>query len=512
MTNKKRIQTTSLFALTSAILLTSTILPALNTQHAFAGVIPPEGTIIGDFDSDVGAVGLGFDGQFLYVPNGLTSNELIVFDTNGNPQAPLNLSCDVGNISYDPTRGVFWGYSISFGPADALVYTINPLTGQCTFQFDALPAMQANGDCGPDWNCMSPADGIDYDERDDTIRISPDGSKIIYNFNPDGTLASQIGPIDTTVPCGFDFSSGVATGASNVMYTATGGCDEVFKWDKDTGVKLGSFTIDAARNEGMECDSVTFSDLGTDAIWVKDLNGPIQAFAVPQGTCEIIPPTCTEENGVTICKTADISDPADTVYRVGEIIVFDFSIVVTTSSTTLTNVEVKDRLGGDLMSFENSLVSTDNLTCTLGNPVNNGGHEKGGKTKKEFLDCNAIPNGELEPQSIEEINFSAKTDVNPGQQNRNEKNGKEIKNEYTSCGLHEANSGATIEFWFFGQDPEVDEPTELKTPSITVAVFDESYPDSDCDKDGVDDPVDMCPFEGLEVFGEVDQDGCPVED
>ena len=158
-----------------------------------------------------------------------------------------------------------------------LRYTINPGSGHCTFEFDAMPDMLANGACGTA-GCFWPPDGIDYDDRDDTIRISPDGTQIIYNFAPDGTLVSQIGPIDFSVCApGPQQSSGVATGVSNIMYTATNGCQEIIKLDKDTGLTLGSFPIVAERNEGMECDSVTFSSQGTDAVWVKDLDGPIQA-------------------------------------------------------------------------------------------------------------------------------------------------------------------------------------------------------------------------------------------
>ena len=184
-------------------------------------------------------------------------------------------------------------------------------------------------------------------------------------------------------------------------------------------------------------------------------------------------PVCDESDSVEICKSVIITDESgDDIYTVGEVIEFAFAITVHTSSTTLINVEVKDRLGGDLMSFENSLVSTDSLTCTLGTPDagnNPHGKKKGGATQKEFLDCVAIPDGELEPNSWEEITFTAKTDVNPGQQKQADK-GKTPKNEYTSCGVHEINSGASIQFWWFGQNPEVDEPTELKTPAISVDV------------------------------------------
>jgi len=271
------------------VFLISILMGVSMAQSAFAQA--PEGTVLASWDSEIYGVGLGFDGQFLYVPNGINATQLRIFDTLGNLQGSLNLTCDIGNLSYDSTRNVFWA-----GQADgssAPIYTVDPATGVCTFQFDALPAMVANGNCGG--FCTWPFDGIDYDERDDTLRISLDGSKIIYNLNLDGTYNSSFGPIDTFVPCGElgggSFSSGIATGQSEILYSATNGCTEVFKWDKDTGAKLDHFTLTAERNEAMECDNVTFEGGLNDAIWVKDLDGPIQAFAVPQDTCEILVPT-----------------------------------------------------------------------------------------------------------------------------------------------------------------------------------------------------------------------------
>lgn len=248
----------------------------------------PEGTVLASWDSTTYGVGLGFDGQFIYVPDGIDATQLKIYDTAGIFQGNLVLTCNIGNLSYDSTRNVFWAGQVV--GASAPIYTIDPATGVCTLQFDAWPAMVANGNCGN--GCASPFDGIDYDERDDTVRVSLDGSTIIYNLNLDGTFNSSFGPIDTFDPCGLlgdgSFSSGIATGQSEILYSATNGCTEVFKWDKDTGAKLDHFTLAADRNEAMECDNVTFAGGGNDAIWVKDLNGPIQAFAVPEDTCEII--------------------------------------------------------------------------------------------------------------------------------------------------------------------------------------------------------------------------------
>jgi hypothetical protein len=300
--------------------LFAVVLVAFLAQPVFAQPLP-EGTVLTSWDSGTGGVGLGFDGQYLYVPNGINATQLLIFDTAGVPQGTLNLTCNIGNLSYDATRNVFWAGQMGAG---ASIYTIDPNTGVCTFQFDALPEMIANGNCGG--FCTWPFDGIDYDERDDTVRISPDGSTIIYNFNIDGTLASSFGPIDTSDPCGFNFSSGIATGQSEILYSATDGCDEVFKWDKDTGAKLDHFTIAAERNEAMECDNVTFRDGENDAIWVKDLNGPIQAFAVPEDTCEIIPEptiekfyTYTNNNWAQRCAEYDLITGECVAYRLANV-------------------------------------------------------------------------------------------------------------------------------------------------------------------------------------------------
>ncbi len=268
------------------------------TSPAFAGGGPPaEGSFLQSFNSGVFSVGMGFDGQFFYIPNGISSNSLNIYDINGNLQGVLPLTCTIGNLSYDASNNVFWAGDVlpNFQtPATSIpIWTIDPNTGNCTPQFDALPAMNANGACtspgGTVSACQWPFDGIDYDERDGTVRISPDGTTIIYNFNVDGTFASSFGPINTTPECGFDFSSGIATGVSNILYSGTDGCSEVIKFNKDTGAKLGSFPIVAVRNEAMECDNVTFKANGHEAIWVKDLNGLVQSFVVSTGTCTLIP-------------------------------------------------------------------------------------------------------------------------------------------------------------------------------------------------------------------------------
>jgi hypothetical protein len=232
----------------------------------------------------------------------------------------------------------------------------------------------------------------------------------------------------------------------------------------------------------------------------------------------LLGPVCDDDGeGNSICKSVEVNDDTENgnnngIIEKNEIIEFLFEIVVTTSSTTLIDVDVKDRLGGDIMSFgDPNVIFTDSLTCMLENPLNGGGHEKGGKTKKEFLDCTAtetiegITESALGPVTVSSITFTAKTDINPGQ-HKEKPNGKSGKNEYTSCGVHEVNSGATIEYWFLGQDTTL-EPTILKTPAITVDVFEKNYPDGNCDGDLISDGLDECPFD----YGE-EPNGCPLED
>jgi len=199
------------------------------------------------------------------------------------------------------------------------VYSINPDTLECTQIFDALPAMNTNGTCGD--FCHWPSDGIDFDERDKLLWISPDASTIIYQFDLTGNLIRTIGnqtdPIVTSDKCGVNWSSGIATGEGDILYSASGPCDWIFSWDKNTGARLSSFPIPAQRNEAAACDNVTFADDPFDAVWVKDLDGHLRAFVVPEGTCEIVPSpsnyTASTLSSVTGIQTAPVSNPSDAV-------------------------------------------------------------------------------------------------------------------------------------------------------------------------------------------------------
>jgi hypothetical protein len=490
MTNKK-------ILMTSIIAMTLIFAGSLSIKSAEAAT----GDMLADYAGS--CFGTAFNGTHLWCSQGIGDNILDVIETSTgtvstdelvtNPPTPLV------SLAYDHSSNALWG-NVAGQPINTLV-KIDPATGNI---LDTIVTTVPH-------NVHTWSDGLSYDEITDSLWMSPEDAGTnnnVYEIDPSNGNTLQTlnfpGPINGW--------SGVAVTGDSM-------------WMDDKAVTMHQFNMTGdplttfakvGNSEDLAFDDKTFE--GKCAIWAAQT---LIAYEIP---CPDIQKVCDEYNSVEICKIADIRDDGDKLYTVGEVIEFDFAIVVHTSSTTLINVEVKDRLGGDLMSFENSLMSTDGLDCTLGTPNagnNDKGNKKGGKTQKEFLDCVATPNGELEPNSWEEITFSAKTDVNPGQQKKQEAD-KEFKNEYTSCGVHEINSGATIQYWWFGQDPEVDEPTELKTPAISVDVFDQADLLGDCDgdeildidddfpfdfdNDGVNDEDDLC----IDEPGLPENNGCPV--
>ena len=199
------------------------------------------------------------------------------------------------------------------------------------------------------------------------------------------------------------------------------------------------------------------------------------------------PITVTSPND-EIEKTVSIGEEThDGVITVGEVISYDFLIEVINNGggPAWINVIVQDRLGGNLGT--DTITVDTNLICTLGTPDTGGnnGKKKGGKTQKEFLDCIVDGDGNLDDGEQASVSFSAETDVNPGQKNKNPP-----KNEYTSCGEHAVNSGATITYTL--SDGTI---VSASTGSATVDVFELADLSGDCDQDGIPDSTDPFPFD-----------------
>ena len=230
---------------------------------------------------------------------------------------------------------------------------------------------------------------------------------------------------------------------------------------------------------------------------------------------------CNDDTGLeeSICKSVIIEDESgDGIIYIGEKVTYFFVIdAVNTSSETWTNVHVADNFGGDLAVGDVGIDLTDweheqldvfdfvnNLTCDL--------EQTGKKTFNEHLLCWVSGDGDLSPAETASVGVTAETDWNHGQSKKYIRTeGAQGTREYTSCGQHSPNSGATISYFLENEDPDNDEPHVLYTPAITVDVFqNDDLSLSDCDGDEVSDDVDQCPFRGLEETGFIDEFGCPI--
>ena len=433
---------------------------------------PPEGTILASFNSGISGVGVGFDGTNLYVPtfSGATMQR---FQTDGTLVGPAItiVGCQATVISWDATRSQFWGAS------GTQISLIAP-NGTCITQFNV--AGNLPGDCKRSFGCISLVDGIDFDPGDNSIWYTPDASLRVYHYDVSGcpgglpTCGGLLGffdvdvaPDDMVLECGFNYSSGVATGVDpSAIYVAADGCDTVFHFDKVSGAKVLSFPVVAQRNEDMECDDVTFKAQLTDAVWVKDLTGFLNAFAVPQGSCvsveiEIFDEIACDSDAEIICKKLTIQDEdGDGIIEVGEPVdFFEVIEVQNPSPGDWTDTTVTDRWGAEI-DLTSATPSQGTATSTTK-----------GRSAKEFLkwDIGTLLAGEGATLEVE-----SNTDLNPAG-----------KQEYSECGLHEFNSGAVLKF----RNP-AGKQRSFETGGIIVSVLTEDA-QGDCDGDGFSDAEEL---------------------
>ncbi len=229
---------------------------------------------------------------------------------------------------------------------------------------------------------------------------------------------------------------------------------------------------------------------------------------------------CNEDGPLagSICKSVFIDDDSGNgIISIGEPVTYTFFInAINNDIVKWFGVVIKDNFGGDLAVGDVGAVLTDwdhaqldvfnfedNLVCDL---------NQTGKANKEHLTCDVAADGNLDPAESAAMGVTAETDWNFGQSKKFMRtSGAQGTGEYTSCGVHEPNSGATIVYFL---DAELtDGPHELSTAAFTVDVFQsDTLSESDCDGDLVFDDVDECPFEGTEVSGTVDGVGCPNGD
>lgn len=183
-------------------------------------------------------------------------------DTPAEGWGSLSLRGDKGDLlgCGNSSGGAHGIYAIDIDPSNQV------LDGTATFLF--------NGASGFDI-----CDGVAWDAGDNTVFMSPDVSNTIFHYSETGTLLNTL-PSPAGCP-----NSGVAVGGAS-LFAACNGNLQLFQLNKSTGSSVFNFSTPGQRTEDLECDPVSFSNEGKDAMWSKDaFTNQIFAFEIPAGTC-----------------------------------------------------------------------------------------------------------------------------------------------------------------------------------------------------------------------------------
>jgi hypothetical protein len=256
---------------------------------------PAEGDLLRTLNPPGAAFGVsvGFDGTRVYYTN---FNGTTLFSVLPDGTAPLAVPIvgaagGINAFSYDARRDIFWAAG---GLTGREIYQLDQ-TGIATLAFTIT---NTPGNCKV--GCLTLIDGMAYDGFSDTVWWSPDASRRVYEYTttttpagPPGTFVRffdvDIPPNDTAAQCGFNYSSGIAVATATQIYNVANGCRFIFRYSK-TGVKESFFAYQGQRGEDAECDDVTFP---VTAIWVRDVDGSIEAFEVigecPVGGGPVVP-------------------------------------------------------------------------------------------------------------------------------------------------------------------------------------------------------------------------------
>jgi hypothetical protein len=210
--------------------------------------------------------GIAFDGQNLLLSCSNDNKITAVDPTDGSLVKSYSVSgvSSIGALAYDRGREVLWACG-GFSGDDTVVWQIDLETSLATQQFD-----------GP----VGCPDGLAYDGRDDTFWLSPDVSPTVYHYSMTGELLGSV-PANLG-SCG---NSGIAVGG-DYLFFANNGCSQIYMAPRTDPTSTTLFGTYGARLEDLECDDVSFADLGKAAIWSKDAyDGVLNAFELNPGTC-----------------------------------------------------------------------------------------------------------------------------------------------------------------------------------------------------------------------------------
>ena len=218
---------------------------------------------------------IAFDGKNLwanFAPSWNPETHIYEVSTNGSLIKTLDIGVGVGALAWDSKRNVLWGGNYEFGK-EGRIYTINPNTGAVTLQFTFnIPF----GD-----NCFGQTpgfiDGLDYDTTTDTLWISDDGGRTVYNVSTSGIVLSSFSMSKT----GFDCNSGIAFDGQSLWLVAVLS-QQIVHADKNGNQMSDSFGTPGFFAEDIAYDSVSFAPKC--ALWANEATSgtpKITAFEAP---------------------------------------------------------------------------------------------------------------------------------------------------------------------------------------------------------------------------------------
>jgi len=278
-------------------------------------------------------------------------------------------------------------------------------------------------------------------------------------------------------------------------------CDPIIHWHSlfpTTDPPVGGEFTHTFETDGLGGQTLVFR-----AMYVTPGMGHVPATT--NGDCtplviEVAPIQVCDDTG-QLCKSVVIEgESGNGIIAIGEPITYTFVIdVVNNDSEIWLAAIITDDWPGDLAVGDEGEDLTDwdhdqpdnfnfedNLVCDL--------DQTGQKNHNEHLTCDVAGDGDLGVDETASVGVTAQTDWNFGQSKKFMRGAGGI-GEYTSCGVHSINPGATISYFLDEDDQDVDDPRTLTTPELFVTVYQNNDLSlSDCDGDGVFDDVDNCPF------------------
>lgn len=184
---------------------------------------------------------------------------------------PAGAPVVIDEMAFDRINNILYGVEHSSNPER--VWTINPVTGGALFGFTSVTSSVGTF-----------RDGLAYDASDNTLWISADISTTIEHYTVGGGFIGAITPLDASGVALGDIS-GVQVGVGDQLYLGRNGLGQIIRVKKSTGAFIGSFASPGGRDEGLECDPISFAP--TLVLWSRDFFAPgvIDAIELEPGTC-----------------------------------------------------------------------------------------------------------------------------------------------------------------------------------------------------------------------------------